>query len=189
MAGAPRIFTVGHSTRTSAELLALLRDAAIELLIDVRRFPASRRHPHFAGAALEASLRSAGIAYRHEPDLGGHRKPRGGTRNAGLNEEPFRAYADHMASPAFRRAVDRLRRDACARTSVVMCAEASPERCHRKLLADHLASFGLPVVHLLRPDARAEHRISPLARVGADGLLRYPEPGGRQLDLFGGGGA
>jgi uncharacterized protein (DUF488 family) len=185
MDNAVRIYSVGHSNRTAAELLELLREADIQLLVDVRRFPASRRHPHFASAALEETLRAARIAYRHEEDLGGHRKARGGTRNAGLAEEPFRAYADHMQSPAFRRAVERLRRDACARTTAVMCAEASPARCHRRLLSDHLASYGARVVHLLRPGEREEHRLDPLARVGEDGVLRYPDPGGKQLDLFG----
>lgn len=185
MSHAPRLFTVGHSNRSLADFLALLAEARIELLVDVRRFPNSRRWPWFAGAALAASLLPVGIAYRHEPDLGGHRKPRGGTANAGLRTEAFRAYADHMTNPAFRDAEKRLRREATARRVAVMCAEADPAACHRKLLADHVSAFGLPVVHLLRAGESKPHVPTPYAQLGGDGVLRYPDRGGEQLDLFG----
>lgn len=184
MTDAPTLFTVGHSSAALEDLQALLAEARIQLLVDVRRFPSSRRYPWFAGPALAASLKAAGVEYRHEPDLGGHRKLRGGDANAGLEHEAFRAYADHMANPAFRNAERRLRQDARTRRVVVMCAEADPANCHRKLLADHVTAFGLPVVHLLHSGGRAVHRPTPCARLGGDGVLRYPDLAGKQLDLF-----
>ena len=97
------IFTVGHSTRPQDELIAILREAGVELLVDVRRFPGSRRHPQFGREALRAGLAAAGIAYRHEPDLGGRREPRPDSPNTAWRVAGFRGYADHMASAEFPR--------------------------------------------------------------------------------------
>ena len=126
-----RVYTIGHSTRSIEDLVELLRENAVGLLVDIRRYPVSRRYPHFTGPALAASLSQGGIEYRHEADLGGHRVPRPGSPNIGLRAAAFRGYADHMATPAFRAALARVEDAAASRPTAVMCAEADPRRCHR----------------------------------------------------------
>src|SRR5204862_5280797 len=100
-----RIYTIGHSTRPLDELIGLLREHGIKRLADIRRFPGSRRYPHFSRESLEVSLTERGIEYIHIPELGGRRKPSAESTNTALQNEQFRAYADHMASEEFRRAV------------------------------------------------------------------------------------
>src|SRR5436190_22194938 len=103
-----RLYTIGHSTRALEELAALLREHGIKRLADIRRYPGSRRYPHFSRDALEVSLPERGIEYVHVPELGGRRKPAAASPNTALRNEQFRAYADHMASEEFHRTVDRL---------------------------------------------------------------------------------
>jgi uncharacterized protein (DUF488 family) len=137
------IFTVGHSTRAQEELTAILKEAGVALLVDVRRFPGSRRHPQFGKERLRAALAAEGIGYRHEPDLGGRREPRADSPNTAWRAAAFRGYADHMASPEFQSALERL----VARPDVpaaVMCAEALPANCHRQLIADALVARAPP---------------------------------------------
>ena len=166
------IFTVGHSTRSQEELIAILREAGVELLVDVRRFPGSRRYPQFGKEALRAGLAAAGISYRHEPDMGGRRDPRPDSPNTAWRVAAFRGYADHMASPEFRAALERLSAPA-AGPAAVICAEAVPWKCHRQLIADALVARGVEVVHLLAPGRRQPHVLNPAATVGADGMLIY----------------
>src|SRR4051794_1834947 len=104
----PTIFTIGHSTHGAGAFLDLLRAAEIELLVDVRRYPSSRRFPWFSRPELERSLAEAGIAYRHEEALGGRRDPAPDSRNGGWRVGQFRGYADHMSSPEFQQALERL---------------------------------------------------------------------------------
>lgn len=172
------IFTVGHSTRPQEELMAILEEAGVELLVDVRRFPGSRRHPQFGKEALRAGLAEAGIAYRHEPDLGGRRDPRPDSPNTAWRVAAFRGYADHMASPEFRAALERL--IAAAGPAAVMCAEAVPWKCHRQLIADALVVRGVEVVHLLGVGQRQPHALNGAAVVGADGVLIYPAASARR---------
>src|SRR5688572_13856862 len=131
-----RIYTIGHSTRTLDELVALLREQAITRLADIRRYPGSRRLPQFSKDGLEHCVPSYGIRYEHFEALGGRRSPAKTSPNGAWENEQFRGYADHMGSSEFREAVDRLLDDANA--TAVMCAEAVPWRCHRNLLADDL---------------------------------------------------
>jgi len=179
------VFTIGHSTRSAGELIAILAEAGIERLVDVRRFPASRRHPQFGRDALAAALAEAGIAYRHEPDLGGRRPPRPDSPNTAWRVAAFRGYADHMDSREFRAALERLLAGAAERPTAVMCAEAVPWRCHRRLIADALVARGIAVVHLLAPGRSDPHVLSPDARVLPDHRLVYPAPADAQgaLDL------
>jgi uncharacterized protein (DUF488 family) len=179
------LLTAGHSTRSIEELLALLAEHRVELLIDVRRFPGSRRHPQFSRPALEASLAAAGIAYRHEPDLGGRRQPRPDSPHKAWRMAAFRGYADHMETPAFAAAVERLVADAARSVTVVLCAEAVPWRCHRSLIADAMVARGETVVHLLAPGQARPHKLDANARILAGGRLLYAGPGG-DLPLFGG---
>src|SRR5687768_4223313 len=158
-----RVWTVGHGTRTSEELVATLQEAGVETLVDVRRFPGSRRNPQFGQAALAFELEAAGIAYLHAPDLGGRRSGvPGEDRFACLRVPAFRSYAAWMSSPAWQQAIAQ----ALALASpCFMCAETLPWRCHRRLIADLLAARDVEVVHLLGPGASIEQRHFPEAEV------------------------
>ncbi len=178
------VFTVGHSTRSADELLSLLREHDVACLVDVRRFPSSRRHPHFAGKALAGSLRAVGIEYVHEPDLGGYRKGRPDSPHTAWRVAGFRAYADHMDSDDFRAALSRLIDRAAASRTAIMCAEATPWRCHRQLIADALTVRGHEVLHILGPGRTEAHALDPAARLLPDGRLIYPAQPDEQIRLF-----
>jgi uncharacterized protein (DUF488 family) len=171
----PVLYTVGHSTRTLDALVGVLREAGVEALIDVRKAPGSRRHPQFGRQALEAGLREAGIGYRHEPALGGFRKPRADSpENAGWEHPAFRGYADYMGSTEFATALAALEQEARATPSTVMCAEAQWWRCHRRLIADALLVRGWRVLHLGLGAEPVEHELTSFAVVDEDEGLRYP---------------
>jgi uncharacterized protein (DUF488 family) len=174
------VHTVGHSNRSSAELVLLLLELGIERLVDVRRYPGSRRHPHFAREALSRSLAEHGIGYEHEPDLGGQRTPSAASRHAVL-EPAFAGYAEHMESDAFRCAVERVL--SAEMHVALMCAERDPMHCHRRLLSDYLVASGVDVLHAIGPGEVRAHRLDPRARVEPGPRLVYPG-GGSQLELF-----
>jgi uncharacterized protein (DUF488 family) len=169
------LFTVGHSTRTLDELVDLLRERDVTVLADVRTVPGSRRMPHFARAALAAELPRRGIEYAHLPELGGLRRPRPDSPNAGWRNDSFRGYADHMAGAEFAAGVARLVDLGRDRRAAAMCAEALPWRCHRSLLADALVVRGVPVVHILGPGRAQAHELTPFASVES-GRITYPGP-------------
>jgi len=169
------IFTVGHSTHELEELVALLRGPGVSGLADVRRYPRSRRVPHFNADALEVSLPRLGIEYAHFEELGGRRSPVPGSPNRGWREEQFQGYADHMATAEFAAGVERLESLARSRPTAVMCAEAPWWRCHRRLLSDALLVRGWRVLHL-GPDGRlSAHELTDFAIVSEEGLT-YPPP-------------
>ncbi|MFQ5680214.1 MAG: DUF488 family protein [Gemmatimonadota bacterium] len=178
------LFTVGHSTRSLSELVALLREAGVDLVVDVRRYPASRRFPHFSRESLEEALPRAGIEYRHEPAMGGRRRLQGDSPNGWWRSEGFRAYADHLASEEFQDALRRLEAEAAERAPAVMCAEIVPWRCHRQLVADALVARGHEVVHLLEAGKSEPHVLNEAARVEDGGRLVYPAPEKDQLELL-----
>jgi uncharacterized protein (DUF488 family) len=167
------VYTVGHSTRSIEEFLALLRSHAIVRLADVRSIPRSARHPQFEAAALSTSLRGAGIVYRHCPGLGGLRRPRKDSPNTAWRHPSFRGYADYMQTPAFEDALEDLLVFARADRTAVMCAEALWWRCHRRLLADVLVSRGVEVRHITSPSMTSVHELSPSARI-VGGRVIYP---------------
>jgi uncharacterized protein (DUF488 family) len=176
------ILTVGHSTHSIERFLALLGEAGVELIADVRRFPGSRRHPQFGADALERSLREVGIAYESfREELGGRRSEKdvvargSGTPpdNSAWRNASFRAYADYMSTPAFAAGLERLEETARSQRSAVMCAEAHPSRCHRRLIADMLLARGWRIVHLLADGRLQEHAFTPDAVVAA-GEVHYP---------------
>ena len=166
------MLTVGHGTHDQEAFTALLRGAGVTHVVDVRTAPGSRRFPWFARGELATWLPEAGVAYSHEPDLGGFRKPRPDSPNAGWRNESFRGYADHLATATFGDALDRVL--ALPGTVTVMCSESVWWRCHRRLIADAAVVLrDVPVEHLM-PDGRtAPHQPTPGA-VGAGGLLTYP---------------
>src|SRR5438309_8916827 len=126
----PPVFTAGHSTRPIEELLALLAEHGIRTLVDVRRFPGSRRHPQYSRDALAASLAGAGLQYIHEPGLGGRRAARPASPHTAWRVDAFRGYADYMETPEFQASLDRLIERAEEETTAILCAEAVPWHCH-----------------------------------------------------------
>lgn len=167
------VWTVGHSTRAAAELVELLQAHRIEVLIDVRKIPRSRRNPQFNLDALRAILEESGTVYRHEPGLGGLRRPRKDSINTAWQNPGFRGYADYMQTDEFRRSVDGLIATARRARVALMCAEAVPWRCHRSLIADALAARGATVHHILSPTRAEAHRVTPFALVTGEEVT-YP---------------
>jgi uncharacterized protein (DUF488 family) len=166
-----RIWTIGHGTRAIDEFLAVLREARVVTLVDVRTFPGSRRHPQFGQAPLRDSLTAAGIAYMHLPGLGGRRDPRADSPHTALRVEAFRGYADHMSSLEFQRDFARLEAVATATSTAYMCAETLWWRCHRRMLSDLFTVRGWEVVHLLAPGTSEPHRLWDAARAVEGGLV------------------
>jgi uncharacterized protein (DUF488 family) len=178
------VYTVGHSNRSTDEFLALLAEHDVACLIDVRRFPGSKRHPHFTRETLAASLARAGIAYVHEEALGGYRKEQPDSPNTAWESAGFRGYADYMSTTEFQAALDRLTARAVRERTAFMCAEAEPQRCHRQLIADAVVAGGSEVVHILSAGKAEDHSLNPNARVMEDGSVVYPAPPSDQVELF-----
>ena len=172
------VFTVGHSSLSLEKFAALLRGAGVTQVADVRRWPRSRRHPHFDDDALAVELAPSGIAYAHVVELGGHREPVPGSVNDGWEEAAFNGYADHLASEEFARGLARLTALAAARPTAVMCAEGDWRRCHRQLVADVLVLRGEAVGHITPGGTVASHAVTDFAVVpGGDAAVpRYPAP-------------
>jgi uncharacterized protein (DUF488 family) len=172
-----RIWTIGHSTRTADDFIALLRANAIDGLADVRTIPKSRRYPHFAREALDARLTHEAIEYRHFAALGGLRKTRADSPNGAWRNESFRGYADYMMTAEFKTGVEELLEFSTRRNVAVMCAEAVWWRCHRMLLADALVARGADVQHIMSTkgaSALQPHRLTPFAQILSGGDVRYP---------------
>jgi uncharacterized protein (DUF488 family) len=167
-----KIWTVGHSTRSGEEFLEILKSHNVEVLVDVRTYPGSRRYPQFNKEALAESLREAGIEYKHQADLGGRRKPRPDSHNSAWRNEQFRGYADHMETEEFKNGVRELLELASTKRVAVMCAEAVWWRCHRSLIADYLKAEGHEVIHILDEKKTEEHPYTSAARI-VDGQLSY----------------
>lgn len=173
----PTIFTIGHSTRTIAELVGLLRQVEVDMLVDVRSIPRSRAMPQFNIDTLPAALAAEGIGYRHLIALGGRRHhPKGAppSTNTFWREMAFRNYADYAMSAEFRVGLDELLALARAYRCAIMCAEAVWWRCHRRIIADYLLARGVPVEHIMGPGKVTPATLTPGARVLDDGTLRYP---------------
>jgi uncharacterized protein (DUF488 family) len=176
------LWTVGHSTRAADAFVALLQAHQIELIVDVRRFPASRRHPHFNSASLAAVLDDAGIGYRHVEALGGRRTARRDSKNTAWRHESFRGYADYMETPAFATALQALIAEAERQRTAIMCAEAVWWQCHRQMISDALKARGVRVWHIVNLDAPKEHPYTSAARI-IEGELRYG-PSADSLEQF-----
>lgn len=166
------IWTIGHSTHSLDDFLEILSAHRIELVVDVRRFPGSRRLPQFNRATLEQSLAAAGVAYCSLPSLGGRRTPLPDSPNSGWRNSSFRGYADHMASEEFAEGHFELITLAGGLRTAVMCAEVLWWRCHRRLISDLLVSIGVEVLHIRGVGEAEPHRLTPPARM-ADGTLSY----------------
>ena len=166
------IRSVGHGTLPAADFVALLRDAGIDQVVDIRRYPGSRRHPHFGAEAMAGWLDEADVAYHWEPRLGGRRRPSPTSPNTGLRNAAFRAYADHMATAEFAGGVEALLGHAEVAATAVMCAESLWWHCHRRLVADALVRLhGRAVQHLSHDGRVVDH--APLPARVVEGRLVY----------------
>jgi uncharacterized protein (DUF488 family) len=175
------LLTVGHGELGQQEFTDLLRGAGVESLVDVRRAPGSRRHPHVGRAALERWLPEAGIAYRWEPGLGGWRHPEPASPNTALRNESFRGFADYMRSTPFWEALDDVLRNATSGSTTLMCSETLYWRCHRRLIADAAVVIRhVSVVHLGHDGRTTPHRLTEGLRRDDAGQLVYdvatPQP-------------
>lgn len=167
----PRVWTVGHSTRTAAELLELLAEHEIEAVADVRRYPGSRRLPQFDAEQLAATVERHGLTYVGLPQLGGRRRPAPDSPNTAWRNAGFRGYADYMLTEAFAEGLVELVNLACGLRTAIMCAEAVWWRCHRALLADVLRVSGFEVIHILGARSFAPHPYTAAATVRRGRLL------------------
>jgi uncharacterized protein (DUF488 family) len=165
------ILTIGHSTRSLEEFLSLLRANQIRALTDVRRYPASRRHPHFARAALEDALRSIEIEYAWLPGLGGRRPRKKDSPHTSWRVEAFAGYADHMDSNEFLEGARELMDLTGRHRTAIMCAEALPERCHRRLISDWLQVRGIRVLHIISAKGVEPHQLTSFARLEGERII------------------
>jgi uncharacterized protein (DUF488 family) len=169
------VFTIGHSTRSAAELIALLGEAEADLVADVRAFPRSRTNPQFNGPGLRETLAAAGMAYRFLPALGGRRRSREEPSPNGLwRNDSFRAYADYAGTGEFRAGLQELCALAGEHRCAIMCSEALWWRCHRRIIADYLLAAGFEVVHILAPGKLTPATPTPGVQRSAGGGLVYP---------------
>lgn len=172
--GSSTLWTIGHSNRQLGEFVDLLAEVSIEAVADVRRFPGSRRYPHFGREALDSALHDVGLEYRHLPQLGGRRSISvESSPNTGWRVEAFRAYADYSLSREFGDALEVLIEFAQRKRSAIMCAEALPWRCHRRLIADQFVVRGWQVLDIIGPGKVAQHELPTFANVD-NGRVTYP---------------
>ncbi len=166
------LFTIGHSTHSLDEFLSLLTQHSIKRLVDIRRFPGSKRYPQFNRASLASALPAAGIEYRWMESLGGRRnKGVSDSINLGLRNESFRNYADYMQTKEFQFAIDELL--AAAQPTVIMCSEGLFWRCHRRLVSDYLIAQGVTIHHIMPTGNLQPHSLTEGAKV-KNGNVIYP---------------
>jgi uncharacterized protein (DUF488 family) len=169
------LYTVGHGTRTLEELIEVLASGEVERIVDVRRYPGSRRHPHVARTSLEETLPASGVAYEWwGEELGGRRSRNPDSRHPAWRNPAFQGYADYMDTAPFRDALQMLLLQiADGQRTAVMCSETVWWRCHRRLIADAAVMLGTAVLHLLSATNHAPHAVSDDARRGDDGWPVY----------------
>jgi len=167
------VFTIGHSTRSLPELIALLKAHCVDHLVDIRTIARSRKNPQFNEDTIGCDLGRAGIAYTHMAGLGGLRHAGKGSQNTGWQNASFRGYADYMQTPDFERNLEALIELARHCRPAVMCAEAVPWRCHRSLVADALLARGVDVRHIMTEKRAQPARLTSFARVSGK-KVTYP---------------
>jgi uncharacterized protein (DUF488 family) len=176
------VLTIGHSTRSIEEFLAILKAHEIVCIVDARTVPKSRHVPHYNAEQLSSELATQGIDYVHLKSLGGLRQASKDSINTGWRNASFRGYADYMGTEEFRKGIDRLLDLARKKRSAIMCAEAVPWRCHRSLIGDALLVRGVRVEDIMNATSRREHTLTPFAKVR--GLeISYPADETMQLPV------
>jgi uncharacterized protein (DUF488 family) len=167
------VLTIGHSTRTLDEFIALLKAHAVTLVVDVRTIPRSRHNPQFNKQSLPDSLKKAGLGYVHMSGLGGLRHAKPDSVNAGWRNASFRGYADYMQTPEFEKQIEELIQLAKEHRIALMCAEAVPWRCHRSLIGDALTVRGIRTEDIMSLKQRRLHTLTPFAHVRGS-TVTYP---------------
>jgi uncharacterized protein (DUF488 family) len=170
------VLTIGHSTHPLDEFAHMLQAHAVKRVVDIRTVPRSRRNPQYSGDTLPDGLRPFGIDYTHLPGLGGLRHTRRDSPNAGWHNLSFRGYADHMATVEFADALETLLALARDERTAMMCAEAVPWRCHRRLVGDALLVRGIVVEDILSATRRTPHTLTPWAHVEGTRITYPPTP-------------
>jgi uncharacterized protein (DUF488 family) len=169
-----RLFTIGHSNHSLDRFLGLLANHQIVALADIRRFPGSRKHPHFNQEKLATALQDSGVEYRWFESLGGRRrKQEGESTNLGLRNEGFRNYADYMPTEEFQVGLAELLKVAKKKRTALMCAEGLFWQCHRRLVSDFLLANGLTVQHIMPNGELRRHTLTEGAQI-AEGKVSYP---------------
>jgi len=174
------VLTVGHSTRSQEDFVALLQAHAVKRLVDVRSIPRSRHNPQFNRDRIASALRRAGVSYLHMKDLGGLRHPRSDSQNTAWHNASFRGFADYMQTRRFAAGLRKLMKIAKTKQTAIMCAEAVPWRCHRSLIADALLAHGYRVEEILSLKRTRPHVLTPWARVKGAKITYPPAPGAAQ---------
>lgn len=168
------ILTIGHSTHELDRFLALLTQHEIETLVDIRRFPGSRKHPHFNQDKLASALQKAGVEYHWLEALGGRRQEKlDESPNLGLQNQSFRNYADYMLTHDFQEGIKKLLELVRRKRTAIMCAEGLFWRCHRRLVSDFLFANGVTVQHIVPDGDLQPHKLTKGAVV-ENGRVTYP---------------
>ncbi len=167
------VFTIGHSTRTIEEFVAILKSFGVEKVVDIRTVPRSRHNPQFNMDTLAGELRRRGVGYIHLKDLGGLRHPAKDSVNTGWRNSSFRGFADYMQTEEFQEGLKKVIKKAETKRTALMCAEAVPWRCHRSLLADALTARGIEVIHIISSSSHHVHTLTPFAKVQGNRII-YP---------------
>jgi uncharacterized protein (DUF488 family) len=172
-----RLYTIGHSNLSFEPFVSLLKEFGIDLVADIRRYPSSRKFPHFNRSILYERLADEGIDYQWFEALGGrrHTSKNETSPNTGLTSPGFRNYADYTATEKFHSAIQRLLSVAEGSRTAVMCAEKLYWKCHRRILSDYLVSQGVEVVHIIGPSESSNHNLSSYAVATETGVI-YPTP-------------
>lgn len=169
------IWTIGHSTRSLDEFIGMLKFFEIVLVADIRRFPGSKKYPHFNQEDLRISLRENDIEYIHFEALGGRRKVRPDSANTAWRNASFQGYADYMETPAFKNAMGELEAVASERRTAYMCSEAVWWRCHRSMVSDMLKVRGWKVNHIMGVGKETEHPYTGPAKIKGNRLTYREE--------------
>lgn len=177
------IYTIGHSTHPTDEFLEMLHEASIEVLVDIRSFPASRKFPQFNEMNFRDWLKDVDIAYEHFSLLGGRRNKSQQFQdelNDGWNNQSFHNYADYTLTKDFQQGIRQLKQLAKKKRTVICCSERHPARCHRLLISNWLTAHGWNVYHIIQQGDQIHIDLHELGQWGAmpivedDGTVVYP---------------
>lgn len=172
----PEIYSIGHWNYSLEQLTGLLGQHEVKSLVDIRRFPGSRKFPHLGQDSLSKAFPDSGIEYHWLESLGGRRSAKKGDSssvNLGLRNESFRNYADYMLTKDFQHGIKSLLEIAAQKRTAIMCAEAMFWRCHRRLVSDYLLTKGITVQHIMPNGKLHPHTLTDGAKV-EEGELTYP---------------